>query len=517
MKYYKSIMTLLSAASLAALLQNPLLSLAEEDTEYSSSITQGIYEIRSALNEDYILDVTHCTDKEEVQNLKTLQLYQDLDINQQRFYVEDLKDSGWRITVLENGEALTTSGEASSWTDFVGGDADSSDQRASLTANSGFFSDTIIESIEVADSTEPAEPETESTADAAEPDPSVYYTSVSTAASEQTQDGTAVNKQIWILEAVEGKENTCTIRSLDGNYLTVDNFSAGNGAPVNLQPYSGKENQQWILQGAQISTQDTADTDSVNPYAEGSYLQDLTIMLRLGTDYESISASDLAAHMTQTEHAWSLDPEYISSWVKDLAASYDTQGLARPFKTTDGRDLTISGGNFGWLLDQNATAEAINAELDKSSKTFIDPVWSHKGVSLEKNTSGTINDIGDSYVEVDMTAQKVWLYVDGEQILESDCVTGTYNDSSRRTPEGVNAIYYMQSPAVLNGPGYSSPVTYWMAFNGGYGLHDANWRSEFGGDIYLNNGSHGCVNLPTDTAQKLYETVSYGFPVVTYY
>ena len=73
-----------------------------------------------------------------------------------------------------------------------------------------------------------------------------------------------------------------------------------------------------------------------------------------------------------------------------------------------------------------------------------------------------------------------------------------------------------RSPDVLNGPGYSSYVEYWMAFNGNIGLHDANWRNEFGGSIYRSNGSHGCVNLPTEAAKLIYETVSYGYPVVCY-
>ena len=74
----------------------------------------------------------------------------------------------------------------------------------------------------------------------------------------------------------------------------------------------------------------------------------------------------------------------------------------------------------------------------------------------------------------------------------------------------------MQSPDVLSGPGYDSPVEYWMAFNGNISLHDASWRSEFGSDIYKSNGSHGCVNLPTDAAGLIYETVDIGYPVVCY-
>ena len=63
---------------------------------------------------------------------------------------------------------------------------------------------------------------------------------------------------------------------------------------------------------------------------------------------------------------------------------------------------------------------------------------------------------------------------------------------------------------MLRGADYASPVDYWMPFNGGEGLHDASWRSNFGGDIYHNSGSHGCVNLPVDVADDVYDMLSVG-------
>ena len=56
-----------------------------------------------------------------------------------------------------------------------------------------------------------------------------------------------------------------------------------------------------------------------------------------------------------------------------------------------------------------------------------------------------------------------------------------------------------------------------MPFNGNIGMHDANWRSSFGGDIYKTNGSHGCINLPPSVAQELYGYVEKGTPVICYY
>lgn len=45
---------------------------------------------------------------------------------------------------------------------------------------------------------------------------------------------------------------------------------------------------------------------------------------------------------------------------------------------------------------------------------------------------------------------------------------------------------------------------------------DANWRTEFGGGIYLENGSHGCVNLPPDVAPVIYNAIDYGTAIILY-
>lgn len=121
-------------------------------------------------------------------------------------------------------------------------------------------------------------------------------------------------------------------------------------------------------------------------------------------------------------------------------------------------------------------------------------------------------------VEVNRKDQKVYLFVNGKQKLTTDCVTGT---TGHETPTGIYNIDWKTTNTVLrgfndDGSKYESPVTYWMPFNGGIGLHDATWRGEFGGDIHINNGSHGCVNMPLQAAKKIYGKVQNGTPVIVY-
>jgi hypothetical protein len=117
------------------------------------------------------------------------------------------------------------------------------------------------------------------------------------------------------------------------------------------------------------------------------------------------------------------------------------------------------------------------------------------------------------FVEVSILDQKLWLFKDGQLVLETSVVTGNekYN---RATPKGRYHILHKTTDRVLRGPGYASFVKYWMPFYQGYGLHDATWRRRFGANIYQNAGSHGCVNIPPKMAPVVYNNVFVGMDVI---
>ena len=146
-----------------------------------------------------------------------------------------------------------------------------------------------------------------------------------------------------------------------------------------------------------------------------------------------------------------------------------------------------------------------------AAKTRVVGTYSEFSVKILANSFGV--DVGDTYIEIDISDQHLWYIVKGEIFVSTDVVTGNYNSSD--TPKGV---YYINNKARnihLVGADYVSFVEYWMAFIGGsYGIHDASWRSSFGGNIYKGDGSHGCVNTPYDAVRKIYNNVSVGTPVV---
>lgn len=204
------------------------------------------------------------------------------------------------------------------------------------------------------------------------------------------------------------------------------------------------------------------------------------------------------------------DEEKIRQFVADLANEYDTLGGPREFTATRGDTVTVTGGEYGNQIDQETeTAYLIQAFQAKSTETRI-PAYTHKALYQGKD------DIGATYIEIDMTEQMMYYYVDGTCVIETPVVTG--NTALRRgTPEGVNFVYAKQTNRILRGEDYASPVDYWLPVIGAVGIHDASWRSEYGGEIYKTDGSHGCINTPHEAVEKLFKMVEIGTPCVMFY
>lgn len=210
-------------------------------------------------------------------------------------------------------------------------------------------------------------------------------------------------------------------------------------------------------------------------------------------------------------HAY-LKEESVAEFVSGQAEAHDTYGDEKAFHTALGATVVLPSKKYGWKTDVEAeTAELLQLILEGKEEERV-PVASITASSMGEN------DIGDSYVEADLTNQHLYVFVEGEIVLETDFVSGTLNSTKDCvTPEGIFSVVYKKRNAILRGPNYASPVSYWMPFYGNYGMHDATWRRSFGGDIYKRNGSHGCINLPKSAAKEIYDIVDKGFPVICYY
>ncbi len=211
----------------------------------------------------------------------------------------------------------------------------------------------------------------------------------------------------------------------------------------------------------------------------------------------------------------SVDAAKVADYVQGLRNKYDTPAGTQTWQSADGTAKSIKT-DYGWHIDQAKETEALIANIQSLQSVTREPVYASRAVQTE------MPQWGKTFVEIDISSQHVYFYQNGNCVWDSKCVTGTATDPDRATPTGVFALKYKQRDRVLRGrinpqtgkPSYESPVAYWMPFNGNIGLHDANWRSSFGGNIYLKSGSHGCINLPPKNAKTLYELITPGTVIV---
>ena len=217
-------------------------------------------------------------------------------------------------------------------------------------------------------------------------------------------------------------------------------------------------------------------------------------------------------------HEWlSLDDDFnvlISEegeidYIKSLEQKYNTLGQPRQFTTYDNRTITVPSGNYGFMINRWEEKDEMEQNIKDGAKITREPVYRYRGYVRETN------DIGDTYVEIDLTNQRMIFFVNGKKYVDTPVVTGNVS-RGYDTPVGVYAITYKERDATLNGEDYSSPVEYWMPFNGNIGIHDASWRTDFGGELYKTSGSHGCVNTPPKNAEKIFNKIEKGMPVIVH-
>ena len=243
-----------------------------------------------------------------------------------------------------------------------------------------------------------------------------------------------------------------------------------------------------------------------------------SVTYTFGENTEVVDASVISQWLTTDENMnVTYNEEGVSQYVAGLAEKYDTYRKQRTFTSGSGNTVNVEGGDYGWKIDQAAEIAALETNISNKEVVTKEPVYKQTAAS-----HGAA-DWGDTYVEVDLTNQYMYLFVNGSVVTSSPIVTGKPSEGSA-TPQGVYSIRYCKRNAVLRGPKkadgnyeWESPVAFWMPFNGGIGLHDATWQSAFGGNRYLTHGSHGCVNLPYNIAETVFNNVSAGTPVVCHY
>lgn len=256
-------------------------------------------------------------------------------------------------------------------------------------------------------------------------------------------------------------------------------------------------------------TQD--DEELVAEYNLWKRQLDTKIVYHFDDIIETVDASVFCDWISVEEDgSIAFDHEKIKEYVRGMARRYNTAYASKTLETSYGETVIISAGPYGWLVNQAEETEALETALLNCESQDREPIYHQTAASH------TGPDYGNTYVEINLSAQHLFFYKEGELLVESDFVSG--NESMGwATPAGAFPLTYKEKDATLRGPGYVTPVSYWMPFNGDIGMHDSSWRNSYGKNIYKNNGSHGCINLPPSVAKTIYENIEKGMPVLCYY
>ena len=234
------------------------------------------------------------------------------------------------------------------------------------------------------------------------------------------------------------------------------------------------------------------------------------VVLDLGADvtYE-LTEADWAV-FSREENGWLVvDPVLLDQFVASLAQKYDTYDKPREFVTSTGEtvELSVRGDTRcdfpGWKMDQRYLSDMLRVEVLACCDVDVIVPWLSQGKSHEGS------DVGSTYLEISLDNQRMWLYQDGEVVVETDVVTGLAGDPARETPIGSFKTTDFYTDHTMTGDYGEIFCKYFIRITeDGVGVHDADWRSSFGGTIYQWDGSHGCINTPPEPTKQIFDILS---------
>ena len=306
-----------------------------------------------------------------------------------------------------------------------------------------------------------------------------------------TADGAVITKEVMGTRLDYDKTKTAIIHALNDGSTSIDLEKEG------------------LYQNPEVY----ADDDALNEKANAlNLVLGANVTLEMGDQSVQINPEMTAETFLSLDMDgnYYVDDSKVSSYIVKLADKTDTVGRKRTFHTSLGTTVELEGGDYGWTLDADSTAQELEEALKEKKKGTLEPVYFTTGLCRDKN------DIGNTYVEIDLTNQHMWFYKNGSLVVDTPVVTGNPQKNNETPSGGVWSLKGKYRNATLKGEGYATPVDYWLPFNGGVGIHDLQKRYYFGGSVYNGAGSHGCINTPLAAVKLIYNGIGDGTPVVVY-
>lgn len=252
---------------------------------------------------------------------------------------------------------------------------------------------------------------------------------------------------------------------------------------------------------------------------------------------ESITPLEISQWIRYKDGKIKYDKKAIEEWVENFCLKYKTVGKTRTIKAHTGKDVEIHGGDYGWQLDYKKTLDqakkAIHKEIDADliDAYIKEPDKKNKKALTMKKKVNYLNTAyqrdyenfavdwdTDNYTEVSLKDQKVYVFRKGKVAFSCRCITGRPVEG-RTTPTGAFFIKEHRPEYTLTGEDYETPVKNWVRVTWtGTGFHPATWQpwSRWTKDLYKTRGSHGCINLSVEDAEKIYKMTSYREAVFIY-
>lgn len=208
-----------------------------------------------------------------------------------------------------------------------------------------------------------------------------------------------------------------------------------------------------------------------------------------------------------------IDEDKVEDYVNEVARIYSVkEPTTAQFVTASGDHVEVEAP----ITDESVDTQALKKDILNAIQEGATGQRKAPYRQTRTGEQGT-TDLGGTYVEVDLDKQHLYLYVNGKKKAEGDICSGSVADGCA-TPAGLYTIKTKDYDRYLVGVGYRDWVHCFMPFNGGIGLHDSTWREadEYGGDVYLESGSHGCINMPLELVKTVDEYIDVGDYVILY-
>lgn len=204
----------------------------------------------------------------------------------------------------------------------------------------------------------------------------------------------------------------------------------------------------------------------------------------------------------------------VKNYVQSVANQINVAPVNKKITIINGQSNVAREGSDGLAINQDGAFAAVLGAT--RSNQALNYTITASPVAFKTETNRLVALEYGRYIEISLGLQHLWVY-DNHQVVYESPITSGAAGAGLGTVTGLFSIYYKTTNTWLNGRpygyDYNVPVDYWMPFHKGYGLHDARWRSEFGGQDYYYGGSHGCVNMPLATAAWIYGWADIGTPV----